>query len=105
MSNFINDIEPNISVMNKIGYSSKPQNKKNATIVQQRLSSIVIAAYDNNMFQIAGLDFDGKKLVHFTSHKGDDSLEFWFGEDWKSKVVKVQRIGRPQEQVDLNDVA
>lgn len=101
--NFINKLKPNTAMINKV--AQNPSSTKVAEAVQAQLKSIVIAVYKNNLFKIAGIDADGKKLIEFTTSKGDEGLVFWFGEDWKSKVIKLERIGDADELVNIDDIA
>ena len=103
MTNFINKLQSNTAMINKV--AQNPNSTKVAEAVQAQLESIVIAAYKNNLFKIAGIDADGKKLIEFTAAKGDDGLVFWFGEDWRSKVTRIERIGDADEVVKIDDIA
>jgi hypothetical protein len=103
MTNFINRLQPNKAMINKV--AQNPNSTKVAEAVQAQLEGIVMAVYKNNLFKIAGIDADGKKLIEFTASKGDDGLVFWFGEDWQSKVIKIERIGDADELVRVEDVA
>lgn len=102
MTNFIDKLQPNNAMINKV--AQNPSSTKVAEAVQAQLKSIVMAVYKNNLFKIAGIDADSKKLIEFTSAKGDDSLVFWFGEDWKSKVARIERIGDADELLSIDDV-
>lgn len=103
MANFINKLQSNKAMISKV--AQNPNSTKVAEAVQAQLKSIVMAVYKNNLFKIAGIDADGKKLIEFTASKGDEGLAFWFGDDWKSKVVKIERIGDADELLSIDDVA
>lgn len=103
MTNFINKLQPNTAMINKV--AQNPNSTKVAEAVQTQLKSIVIAVYKNNLFKIAGIGADGKKLIEFTASKGDEGLVFWFGEDWKDKVIKIERVGDEDELVKIDDIA
>lgn len=103
VANFINNLQSNKVMIGKVAQS--PNSPKVAEAVQAQLKSIVMAVYKNNLFKIAGIDKDGKKLIEFTASKGDDGLVFWFGEDWQSKVIKIERIGDKDELIKVGDVA
>lgn len=103
MTNFINKLQSNTAMINKV--AQNPNSTKVAEAVQAQLKSIVMAVYKNNLFKIAGIDADGKKLIEFTASKGDEGLVFWFGNDWKDKVIKVERIGDADELVKIDDIA
>ena len=103
MTNFINKLQSNTAMVNKV--ARNPNSTKVAESVQAQLKSIVLAVYKNNLFKIAGIDADGKKLIEFTASKGDEGLVFWFGGDWKDKVIKIERIGDADELVKIDDIA
>lgn len=103
MTNFINKLQSNTAMVNKV--AQNPNSTKVAESVQAQLKSIVLAVYKNNLFKIAGIDADGKKLIEFTASKGDEGLVFWFGGDWKDKVIKIERIGDADELVKIDDIA
>lgn len=103
MSNFINNLKFNHAIINKVGRN--PKSPKAAEAVQQNLKSVVIAVYNNDLFKIAGLDVESKKLVEFTASKGDEALDFWLGEGWQSKVIKIERINDPDELIKIEDIA
>jgi len=103
MTNFINRLQPNKAMINKV--AQNPNSAKVAEAVQAQLKSIVMAVYKNNLFKIAGIDADGKKLIEFTAVKGDEGLVFWFGDDWRSKVTRIERIGDADELLSIDDVA
>jgi len=103
MTNFIDKLKSNTIMINKV--AQNPNSPKVAEAVQVQLKSIVIAVYKNNLFKVAAIDKDGKKLIEFTASKGDAGLVFWFGDNWQDKVIKIERIGDEDELVRINDIA
>lgn len=103
MTNFINRLQPNKAMINKV--AQNPNSTKVAEAVQAQLKGVVMAVYKNNLFKVAGIDVDGKKLIEFTASKGDEGLVFWFGDDWRSRVVKIERIGNEDELINIEDIA
>lgn len=103
MISFIDKLDSNIKVTAKV--AQHPKSPRSIEAVQASLASIVIAVYKNNLFKIAGLDKDHRKLISFTASKGDADIELYFGEDWRDKVIKIERIGNPNEFIKLEDIA
>jgi predicted transcriptional regulator len=103
MANFIDRLESNTATVNKV--AQNPKSLKVAEVVQSQIKSIVIAVHDNNLFKIAAIDKNGKKLISFTASKDDGALIFWFGEGWKSKVIKIERINDTDELIMIDDIA
>jgi len=103
MTNFIDKLKSNTSMINKV--AQNPNSTKVGEAVQVQLKSIVIAVYKNNLFKVAAIDKDGKKMISFTASKGDAGLVFWFGDNWQDKVIKIERIGDEDELVRINDIA